>query len=121
MAIYGDGNFPSGAPILTIGVTGYRCNSFSVTEEAAVVQVNDNSGEHDGAVVFRDRLSFTAEIQVPTSAATLAQSVANSTTSGLFSYTHAGTALTWMIITATEAKPSQGVWVQTLNGQAKKN
>lgn len=121
MAIYQDGLFPSGAPILTIGVTGYRCNNFQVDEDAAVVNINDNNGEHDGAVIFRGPVTGSAELQVATTASALATHVANSVTSGLFSYAYNGTTLTYMITKAGETRPAQGVWLQPISFMQKKN
>lgn len=115
---YQDGNYPSGAGLVTINGVPFKCNSFNLDKSDTVVDIQDENGKHAGALSFGGKKGFTAEIQVP-----------NSTMDGVITTaeqnsnlgTFARNSANYFISGVSEPKAAQGAWVVNLTGQLKVN
>lgn len=122
MAVYSDGTFPAGSPVLTINSVTYKCNSFSVDKSAETVQITDEDGDHAGALSFSGPITGSAEVQFaaantaePTTAA------ANATTGVITNVNIAGANVNCFITAVGISKPQRGPWVASLSWQARVN
>lgn len=121
MAVYQDGTFPSGAPTLTINNVAYKCNSFTVEPSAATVQINDQNGEHSGALSFVGPTTGTAEIQFAASNTAEPTTAAANATTGTFVTQINGANANCFITSVSISKPAQAPWTANIGFQVKVN
>lgn len=122
MAVYQDGTFPSGSPVLQINGVSYKCNSFTVDKSAETVQITDENGEHSGALSFKGPITGSAEVQF--SASNVAEpttAAANATTGVMTNVNIAGANVNCFITSVSVSKPQRGPWVASLGWQARVN
>lgn len=120
---YQDGQFPSGAPVITINSVGFIANSFTVNDTAATTNINDQNGEHAGALSFRGVISGSMELQIATDSTSFPQTAARSSTWGVTSspVTILGVARTLFLTNVVHNKPNQGQWTAQCDWQARHN
>lgn len=125
---YQDGNFPLGAPVLTnaLGNT-FKCNSFSVTPTAETTNIQDEMGEHSGAIQYSGPITFQAELQYANANIPELVPASVNATIGVFvnvnivGYDGSSGPHNCFITDATTAKPQRGPWTATVTGQVRKN
>ena len=118
---YSDGQFPSGAPTITINSVAYISNSFSVNQSANTVNVKDGNGDPSGALSFKEPRSGSAELQfAANTTATPTTAAANSTT-GVFVANIAGANVNCFITSVSVNKPKDAPWTASINWQEKIN
>ena len=120
---YQDGNYPSGAPVVTFNGVGFVVNSFTVNDNATTQSINDQNGEHAGALSFKGALTGSMEVQIATSSTSFPQTAARSSTWGVTSspVTILGTAYTLFNTNVVHNKPNQGQWTANIDWQARVN
>lgn len=121
MAVYQDGTFPSGAPVLAINNVNYVANSFTVDKPSTVVSITDQNGEPSGALAFAGFITGTAEVQFSANTVAEPTTAADSATTGVFSATLDNVATSCFITSVSISKPSQAPWTATVNWQARIN
>lgn len=118
---YQDGNFPSGAPTLTINGVTYICNSFSVQKPANTVNITNGSGDPSGALSFKQPLVVTAELQFAASSTAEPTTAAANSTTGTFIANIAGANVNCFITACTVNKPKDAPWTASITAQEKIN
>jgi len=123
MATYQDGTFPSGSPTLTtLAAVSYKCNSFTVSKGAEVVNIVDENGASSGHLVFAGDRSFTAEVQFSGSSIAEPTTAAANATQGVFANVNIDGANVNCFCTAVSVqKPQRGAWTATVSGIARIN
>ena len=123
MPTYNDGTFPSGSPTLTtLAAVSYKCNSFTVSKAAEVVNIVDENGASSGHLVFPGDRSFTAEVQFAASSTAEPTTAAENATTGVITNVNiAGANVNCFITSVGISKPQRGPWVASLAWQARVN
>lgn len=121
MATYQDGTYPSGAGVVVINSVNYVANSFTVNKSATTVQINDENGEHAGALSFAGPISGSAELQFSANTVAEPTTAAQNSTTGVFATTIDNTATNCFITSVTINKPSQSNWTAAVEWQARAN
>lgn len=121
MATYQDGTFPSGSPTLTtLAAIAYKCNSFSVSKAAEVVNIVDENGASSGHLVFAGDRSFTAEVQFAASTTAEPTTAAANATQGVFANVNIdGANVNCFVTSVSVQKPQRGAWTATVSGIAR--
>lgn len=121
MPPYSDGNFPSGAPTLTINSVTYICNSFSVSKSANTVNVTDGNGDPSGALSFKQPRAGSAELQFAANSTAEPTTAAANSTTGVFIANIAGANVNCFITAVTVNKPKDAPWTASISFQEKIN
>lgn len=121
MAVYQDGPFPSGAPVVAINSVNYIANSFTVDKSATTVNINNQNGEHSGALSFEGPITGTAELQFAASNTAEPTTAAENATTGVFVANIGGANVNCFITSVSISKPSQSNWLATIGWQARAN
>lgn len=117
MPPYVDGAFPNGSRVLTINSVTYKCNSFTEDDSSTTENVNDENGEHAGAVSKKGPTTGSAELQLATSSTAVPTTAAESATTGTFIID----SVTRFITAVSKPRNSSGVWVVNIQFQKRVN
>lgn len=120
-APYQDGTYPSGSPIITLGVWPFKCNKISFDKSAETVNITDPGGEHAGALSFAGPVTGSAEVQYANANIPDPNIAAVNSATGVFSANIDGVNTTCFITSVAIEKPQRGPWTATLGFQVKKN
>lgn len=122
MAIYQDGSFPSGSPILVTSLDQYVCNSFSVEKSAETTAIINENGAVAGHLQWQGDITGTAEVQF-SSANTNEPTVASENgQKGVFLNVNiAGANRNCFITAVTIQKPQRGQWTASVQWTARVN
>ena len=121
MAVYQDGNFPSGSPVITINSVGYIAEDFQVQDSASTQNQADQNGEHSGALSFKGPLRGTASLQLASSSTSWPQPAARNSTWGVFVATVYNASVTCFIDSVSIRRPNQNKWMADINWQGRVN
>lgn len=121
MAVYQDGTFPSGAPVVAINSVNYVANSFTYDKPSTVVQITDQNGEPSGALAFEGFITGTAELQFSASNTPEPTTAAANATTGVFAATIENVSRNCFITSVSISKPSASNWLATVAWQARIN
>lgn len=123
MATYQDGTFPSGSPTLTtLAGVSFKCNSFTVSKGAEVVNIVDENGASSGHLVFPGDRSFQAEVQFAASSTAEPTTAAANATQGVFANVNIdGANVNCICTSVTVQKPQRGAWTASISGVARIN
>ena len=121
MPVFQDGTFPTGAPILNIGLRDYKANSFSIDQSAETTQITDENGAHSGALSYEGPITGAAEVQYSSNAVPEPNVAAVNSATGNFTATIRGVSTVCFITGVSTTKPARGPWTSNLTWQAKKN
>jgi hypothetical protein len=105
---------PTGAGTVTINSKTYKCNSWTPKKTAAVVNVNDQNGEHSGAASFTGPETAAFDLQVASLSTVAPTTAAENAATGVITRG----ADRWFITDISAPQPSAGVW--TYSGSAQK-
>lgn len=114
-----DGNFPYGAPVITINSVAYKCNSFAVTKGSNVVNITDNSGDPSGTLAFKQPYTGTAEVQFAANSTAEPTNVADNATLGAFVANINSVNVNCIITSVSINKPKDAPWTASINWQSK--
>jgi hypothetical protein len=121
MAVYQDGNYPSGAPVVVINNVNYVANSFTVDKSANVVQINNQNGEQVGALSMYGAKTGTAELQFAASTTAEPTTAAENSTRGVFVANVDGANVNCFITSCTVNKPANSNWTASVAFQVRRN
>lgn len=123
MPTYQDGTFPSGSPTLTtLAGISYKCNSFTVSKSAELVNIVDENGASSGHLLFPGDRTFTAEVQFSASTVAEPTTAASNSTQGVFANVNIDGANVNCFCTAVSVqKPQRGPWTASITGVARIN
>ena len=113
MAVYQDGTFPSGAPVVVINLVHYKANSFTYDKGANTIQITDENGEHSGALSFQGPLTGSMELQFAADSTPEPTTAAENSTTGVFTANIDSVSVNCFITSVSIAKPAAGPWTAT--------
>lgn len=91
MAIYQDGSFPTGTPVIDINSITYVSNSFDFNSSTSeTVNIKDENGEHVGANSALGPGTGSAVLQLAASSTEIPTTAAENATIGVFTFSHDG-------------------------------
>ena len=121
MPAYQDGQFPSGAPILTLGAFTYKCNKLTFDRSAEVLSIPDQDGAHSGALSFEGPITGTVELQYANTATPDPNVAAVNSATGVFAIPINNVNTNCFITSVSIEKAQRAPWTATCGFQVKKN
>lgn len=120
-APYQDGQYPSGAPILTLGASPYKCNKISLDRSSEVVNITDPDGDHAGALQFTGPITGSAELQYANTGIPDPNIASVNAATGVFQFPINNVNTNCFITSVAIDKPQRGPWTATIAFQVKDN
>ena len=123
MPLYQDGLFPSGSPVVTINGVTYKANSLTFDKSAETTNINDESGNHAGALQNEGPVTGTMELQFAASNTAIPTTAAENSTTGVcvLPIGAASANVNVFFTSVSVSRPARGPWTATVGFQVKKN
>ena len=123
-APYNDGAFggyPTGAPIVTMGVWLYKANNLKINKATETVNITDQDGAHAGAVSFPGPKTGTIDLQYANVNVPDPNVAAINAVTGVFALNIDNVNVNVFVTGVDIEKPQRGPWTASCTWQAKVN